>query len=73
MDVPVTPYTVEEIDIPDGYTSTLSNDGLTVTNTYTPETTKVKGSKTWKDKDNQEGKRPEKIKVNFLANGKGEV
>ncbi|WP_033600006.1 Cna B-type domain-containing protein, partial [Enterococcus faecalis] len=63
-------YTVEEIDIPDGYTSTLSNDGLTVTNTYTPEITEVKGSKTWNDKNNQDGKRPEKINVNLLANGK---
>ncbi|EIQ7097420.1 Cna B-type domain-containing protein [Enterococcus faecalis] len=63
-------YTVEEIDIPEGYTSNLSDDGLTVTNTYTSETTEVTGSKTWIDNDNQDGKRPEKINVNLLANGK---
>lgn len=32
----------------------------------------IQGGKTWKDKDNQEVKRPEKIKVNLLANGKAE-
>ncbi|MDU4239865.1 MAG: Cna B-type domain-containing protein, partial [Limosilactobacillus fermentum] len=30
----------------------------------------VSGTKTWKDNDDQDGKRPDSIKVNLLANGK---
>lgn len=33
------------------------------------EVTKVSGTKTWDDKDNQDGKRPSSVKVNLLANG----
>ena len=33
---------------------------VTVTNKYTPETTSISGEKVWDDKDNQDGKRPEK-------------
>ena len=43
--------------------------GYTLTNSYTPETTEVSGSKTWDDANNQDGKRPESIKINLLANG----
>ncbi|PNZ72272.1 Cna B-type domain-containing protein, partial [Mammaliicoccus stepanovicii] len=42
---------------------------LNITNTYKPESTKVSGEKVWKDHDNQDGKRPEKVTVNLLANG----
>ena len=42
---------------------------LIVTNKYTPETTSISGEKVWDDKDNQDGKRPEKVSVNLLANG----
>ncbi|WP_429950024.1 Cna B-type domain-containing protein [Enterococcus sp. AZ101] len=42
---------------------------MVLTNTHTPETTKVSGTKTWDDKNNQDGKRPEKIIVNLLADG----
>ena len=34
------------------------------------KTTVVEGTKTWDDADNQDGKRPESIKVNLLANNK---
>ena len=30
----------------------------------------MKGSKTWNDADNQDGKRPESITVSLLADGK---
>jgi len=60
-------YTVEETNTPEGYTSSV--DGTTITNTHTPETTEVSGSKTWDDSDDQDGKRPNSITVNLLANG----
>ena len=61
-------YTVEEVNVPDGYEATV--DGLKITNTHTPETVSVSGGKTWDDADNQDGIRPESITVNLLANGK---
>ncbi|BAK27437.1 Cna B-type domain-containing protein [Streptococcus gallolyticus subsp. gallolyticus] len=60
-------YTVDEATTPDGYTSSV--DGTTITNTHTPETTEVSGTKTWADNDDQDGKRPASITVNLLANG----
>nr|WP_051764117.1 Cna B-type domain-containing protein [Streptococcus gallolyticus] len=60
-------YTVREVNIPDGYTSSV--DGTTITNTHVPETTEVSGTKTWNDNDDQDGKRPDSITVNLLANG----
>ena len=68
-------YTVAELGadaLPAGYTSAVSGDaakGFTVTNSYTPETTTISGSKTWDDANNQDGKRPASITVNLLANG----
>ena len=42
-----------------------------LTNTYvTPETVEVSGTKTWVDKNNQDGLRPESIRINLLANGR---
>ncbi|EOV2483505.1 Cna B-type domain-containing protein [Enterococcus hirae] len=65
-------YTVKEVTAVTGYTSTVDDSDLgnvTITNTHTPEVTQIAGQKTWKDSDNQDGKRPEKIKINLLANG----
>lgn len=59
-------YTVSEEAVP-GYTSKV--EGYNITNSYTPETTTVSGSKTWEDGDNQDGKRPASITVNLLADG----
>ena len=59
-------YTVAEEAV-SGYTSKV--DGYNITNSYTPETTTVSGSKTWEDGDNQDGKRPASITVNLLADG----
>ncbi|EKZ0484914.1 Cna B-type domain-containing protein [Enterococcus faecalis] len=64
-------YTVEEVAVP-GYTTTVDDTdkgNVKITNTHTPETTEVKGTKTWADNDNQDGKRPDKITVNLLADG----
>ncbi len=44
-------------------------DGYDVINTHIPEVTEVSGSKIWDDADDQDGKRPESITVNLLADG----
>lgn len=78
-------YTVKEVG-EDGGKITFSNgaeygvayggsaeSGYTVTNSYTPETIKISGSKTWDDADNQDGKRPESITIRLYANGEEAV
>ena len=64
-------YTVDEVDVPSGYTKTVTKEstGYVITNTHTTETTSINGTKTWSDNDNQDGKRPTSITVNLLANG----
>ena len=65
-------YTVEEVTVP-GYTSEVTGDaasGFTITNSYSPETVDVKATKNWDDANNQDGKRPTKITINLLADGK---
>ena len=54
-------YTVKELTVTD-YKSEITEDpqnagGFIITNTHTPETTKVKVTKTWSDSNNQDGKR----------------
>ena len=64
-------YTIKEVKT-EGYTAAITGDaanGFTITNTHKPEVTSIEGSKVWKDADNQEGKRPDSITVNLLANG----
>ncbi|MGI6032121.1 MAG: Cna B-type domain-containing protein [Coriobacteriales bacterium] len=59
-------YTVEETNVPDGYTSTVTGDvssGFTITNTHTPETTSVSVSKKWV------GPAAGSVTVHLLANG----
>lgn len=67
-------YTVEETDVPEGYSAKVTgdqSDGYTVTNTHEPETIDISGTKTWDDADDQDGVRPddEGITVYLLANG----
>ena len=65
-------YTWTEETLPEGYELTDNSKNGTVTtltNTYAPETTSITVTKTWDDADNQDGKRPESIIVNLLANG----
>ena len=61
-------YTVREVDVDEFYTA--SSEGLTITNTHTPEKTSVTVTKEWKDAENQDGKRPQSITVKLLAGGK---
>ncbi|MDQ8837454.1 Cna B-type domain-containing protein, partial [Streptococcus ruminantium] len=60
-------YTVSEEKV-DGYETKV--EGTNITNTHTPETTQVSGTKTWNDNNDQDGKRPQSITVNLLADGK---
>ena len=72
-------YSVKEVEQYsgqlDGYQSTVTNTksdsgySYTITNTHVPETTEISGTKTWDDKDNQDGKRPSSITVKLLADG----
>ena len=65
-------YTVEETSVIDGYSATYNTEttGKTIiTNTHTPEVTTYEVEKVWSDNDNQDGKRPESIKVQLKANG----
>ena len=59
-------YTVEEVPV-DGYVTTI--DGFNITNKHIVGTTSVTGKKTWKDANDNDGIRPEKITVNLLADG----
>ena len=59
-------YTVTEEPVP-GYEGSI--EGTTMTNRHTPEVTELKGNKKWDDGNNQDGKRPESITVNLVANG----
>ena len=60
-------YTVEEVSV-DGYTTTYG-DNNTIINTHEVSKISVSGTKTWDDNDDQDGKRPESIKVRLYANG----
>lgn len=63
-------YTVEEDEII-GYTSTISGDstqGFTITNSHTPELINLPVRKVWVDGDNQDGLRPNNIRVELFAN-----
>ena len=44
-------------------------EGFKIINIHEPATVEVAGTKTWKDNNNQDGKRPESITVNLIANG----
>ena len=58
-------YTLEEVSV-DGYTTTMSN--YNITNTHTPEVVSFSISKIWKDNNNNDGLRPDKITVRLFAN-----
>ena len=66
-------YEVKEVTKVDGYTTEIDSSdigNIRILNSHTPETTEIKGKKTWNDGDNQDGNRPKEIMVNLLANGK---
>lgn len=65
-------YTVEEVNVPAGYTPTVTGDaqsGYTITNNHTPERIAIDVTKEWCDTDNQDGIRPYSIQVQLYADG----
>jgi|GEM_PF-2998930 len=71
-------YTVDEVlgDLGKYYVATYSSETddsgnitCTVTNSHTPGTVNVPVEKVWNDDDDNDGKRPDSITVNLLANG----
>ena len=65
-------YTVRELTVA-GYDTVITGtqtEGYVITNSHTPETVAVSGTKTWNDNNNQDGVRPESITVELLKNGK---
>lgn len=66
---PIT-YTVLEEEVPEGYTDSYDQLTLTVTNTYGEGAqTTLNLVKVWADNNNNDGKRPDAIDVEILANG----
>ena len=60
-------YTITEEPVPD-YSTRV--EGYDVTNSYTPAETSRTVTKLWLDNDDQDGKRPDSIQVQLLADGK---
>ena len=60
-------YTITEDEVAE-YTTTI--DGYNVINTHEIEKIEISGTKTWDDNNDQDGKRPESITINLLADGK---
>jgi hypothetical protein len=66
-------YGVEELNVPEAYTSAVSGDaaeGFTITNTYEVPRITISGTKTWDDENDKDKIRPETITVRLLADGK---
>ena len=61
-------YSIKEVDVPAGYEASVT--GHVVTNTHTPETVVLSGTKVWKDNNNQDGKRTTSVKVQILNGDK---
>lgn len=61
-------FSVKEV-LPDGTVYTSTVEGFDITNKYEPEVTEVTVTKEWDDEDNQDGIRPETVKVALKAAG----
>ena len=64
-------FTVDEAEVKD-YKKSINNENLTITNSYTPDTTERTIVKVWDDASDQDGKRPEALPVS-LNNGVSSV
>ena len=64
-------YTIDEVTVP-GYTAEIN--GWNITNRHIPEsktyTIRIEGTKSWSDRGDYDGIRPDQITVNLLANGR---
>ena len=63
-------YTVAEEKV-DGYVTayTQTSNGYDITNTHTPESLSISGTKFWNDANDRDGIRPDSITVNLYADG----
>lgn len=60
-------YTITEEKIK-GYVTEIN--GYDLKNSYNPGKTSIQVTKAWKDKNNQDKKRPDKVRIKLLADGK---
>lgn len=59
-------------DVAGTYASKVEGDaskGLVITNTHTPEKITIKGTKIWKDNNDESGKRPDHITLRLKVDG----
>ena len=67
-------YKVVEGTVPEYDTEyEVSDNGVEIYNHHTPETTEISGSKTWDDKNNQDGVRPDSITVELFKTVDGKT
>lgn len=67
-------YSVQEVSVPEGYTSTVEYDPegtgvIVVTNTHIPAKVSVSASKEWDDNDNRDNARPTSVTLALYADG----
>lgn len=65
-------YTVQEENVPSGYTASVKKDDngiFVITNSHTPALTSVFVTKSWKDDNNRDAMRPDNIFVTLYGNG----
>lgn len=65
-------YTVQEENVPSGYTASVKKDDngiFVITNSHTPALTSVFVTKSWKDDNNRDSMRPDNIFVTLYGNG----
>ena len=65
-------YTVQEENVPSGYTASVKKDDngiFVITNSHTPALTSVFVTKSWKDDNNRDAMRPDNIFVILYGNG----
>ena len=64
-------YTWTEYPVPEGYTPSVKRDGTatTVTNVHEIETADLTVVKEWEDNNDQDGIRPQEVRVTLLADG----
>ncbi|MBR2678126.1 MAG: Cna B-type domain-containing protein, partial [Bacilli bacterium] len=55
-------FTVDESEVT-GYEKSIDNNKLTITNSYTPETTEATIKKVWEDDGDRDGKQPKTLKM----------
>ena len=64
-------YTAEEVGVPEGYTSSISqsSSSIVITNTHIPETVTATVQKVWDDFNDADQIRPEEVNVVLMRNG----